>query len=263
MRQLKKDNKMKNRSENKIKKQRNPNDLKFLTYNKSMKKKLTKKGSDHNLNQNVVNIKNSETIAKDCDGSLQAESEVNMKTNKKTENQIVNDDQESSVPANQKTENQIVTKTNKQEATMPANQNSKNNNSTMPVAQINSLNLISKHKKRSSVMKNRSIISVRNNTTDAQVRKHANKLIHHTHELVEVTFVKKNGTTRTLLTLPCLEWNKLMNKPTTKPGRKGTATKTSHDTINVVEILVNSTTSQVTLQPRSINLSTTSNIQVI
>ena len=154
-------------------------------------------------------------------------------------------------------------------------------------------------------MKNRSIINVRNNTTNAQVRKHANKLICHTHELVEVTFVKKNGTTRKLLTLPCLEWNKLINKPTTKQGRKGTAKKTSNNIINVVEIVVSQKPSQtkkssqtkknsqtkkssqtkknsqakknpqtkknsqaknnfqVTLQPRSINLSTTSNIQVI
>ena len=98
---------------------------------------------------------------------------------------------------------------------------------------------------------NSSIVSVLNNTTNLKVLEIAKFLVENRNSRVELTFLKKDGSTRKLQFVPDSEYNRTFGIKSCPVGRKIVSTKVDKDMITVQEIV-----DFGTVQPRTVNLRT-------
>ena len=98
---------------------------------------------------------------------------------------------------------------------------------------------------------NQSIINVANHTSNLKVLAVAKFLLDNRRRRVRVSFLKKDGSVRTMTFVPDCEFNETFGINTTNFGRKIVASKCRGDMITVQEIL-----DIGTVQPRTVNLRT-------
>lgn len=104
---------------------------------------------------------------------------------------------------------------------------------------------------------NKSIEVVALNTNSEAVREVARTLFANAGRRVRVTFTKKNGDTRVMDCVPRNQFNKVLGITSTPSGVRMVQSKCDKDMITVAEVV------GATLQPRTINLRTVTNIVVL
>ena len=101
---------------------------------------------------------------------------------------------------------------------------------------------------------NKSIETVALNTDNERIRALTQTLYAYAGKRVRVTFVKKNGETRTMVCVPKNQYNALLGITSTQQGKAMVATKAHRDMVTVAEVV--DTADGAKLQPRTINLRT-------
>ena len=105
---------------------------------------------------------------------------------------------------------------------------------------------------------NRSILYVDEHTREARVRYFTDMLIRNRNKKFVATFVKKDGSIRSMTFVPRTEYNKLIGKETTAWGREMVKSKARLNMITVTELYVPDGVigSHECFRPRTINLNT-------
>jgi hypothetical protein len=88
------------------------------------------------------------------------------------------------------------------------------------------------------------------------------RLLTRSNKRVRVTFTKKDGSLRVMDCVPKNQYNDIIGKETTERGRAIVAAKTRMGMCVVSEIIDNGD-GQVTMRPRTINLSTVKTVEIL
>ena len=111
---------------------------------------------------------------------------------------------------------------------------------------------------------NESILRVDEITSKDKIRHYTNVLIRNPHRRFVATFVKKDGSIRTIVFSPKFEYNEMIGKETTDIGRQIVETKCRRNMINIVEFyrpddMING---PECFRPRTINLNTILDLRI-
>ena len=111
---------------------------------------------------------------------------------------------------------------------------------------------------------NESILRVDEITAKDKVRFYTNVLIRNPHRRFVATFVKKDGSIRTIVFSPKFEYNEMIGKETTDIGRQIVETKCRRNMINIVEFYRpdDMIDGPECFRPRTINLNTILDLRI-